>query len=250
MTMRRPSSLCLALGLCACALDDRHLEIAPDDEGMAGACAVRESAAGGSTPEGAGGSAAEGAGGTAAPTGLVDGCADLDTDGVADCKATLVKNPSFTSDASGWVPLGDDELIWDPKNALEDLPSGSAKLSAHTPRASAPRAIASQCVPLSGAQLIIAYANAFVEPAGDAGDPAQAELEVSFFAGADCSGKRDRFFETPPSTVTGEWTTIHAGGLSDATTSSVSIALAGIKSASASELDVYFDNVMLIAKAP
>ena len=65
---------------------------------MAGACAVGESGSGGSAPEGAAGAAAS--------TGLVDGCADLDTDGIADCKATLVKNPSFTSDANGWTPAG------------------------------------------------------------------------------------------------------------------------------------------------
>ena len=49
---------------------------------------------------------------------------------------------------------------------------------------------------------------------------------------------------------TGAWTTIQAGGLSNATTSSVSIALVGIKAPSASELNVYFDNVMLKAKSP
>lgn len=234
---RRRGSLTLTLCLGACSLDDRHLQPASGDEGMAGACAVGESDAGSSAPEGAAGEAAS--------TGLVDGCADLDTDGIADCKATLVQNPSFTSDASGWTPLGDAKLTWDPRNALDDLPSGSAKLNA-----SARRASAFQCVGLSGAQLVVAYASAFVEPAGDADGPAQTGLEVSFFDSDDCGGTRGGYFETPPSAVTGAWTTIQAGGLSTATTKSASVALVGIKAAFASELNVYFDNVMLKAKAP
>jgi hypothetical protein len=41
------------------------------------------------------------------------GCADLDTDGVADCKSTLLETPSFTDDVSPWVAVGDAALSWD-----------------------------------------------------------------------------------------------------------------------------------------
>ena len=160
-----------------------------------------------------------------------------------------MKNPSFTSDVGDWEPLGNAMLDWDPENALADLPSGSARLTDDTPYAAAPRATAFQCVPLDGEWLVIAYANAFVEPTDESEDSAQAALEVSFYQSDDCSGQSDGFFETPPSSVTDEWTTIQAGSLSKETTASASIELVGIKAASASELNVYFDNVMVKAKA-
>jgi hypothetical protein len=226
--------LALAFGLGACSVDDRTLALVAADGGAAGASEETDA-----------GNAEGGAAGASSTDGLVNGCADLDTDGVADCEVTLLQTPTFASDVSGWNPLNDASLTWDPKNALTDLPSGSAKLSAPSPIASA-----SQCVALSGAQLVIAYASAFVEPAGDAPDQARAALEVSFFDEEDCGGASNGYFETPPSTVMGKWTTIQAGGLSTETTSSVLVELVGVKAASAAELNVYFDNVMLRAKAP
>src|SRR5262245_41663274 len=192
MIVRRCALLTLTLGVCACTIDDRKLEPALEDDGVAGAFAGRDAATG------SGG----GAGATGTPdSALVDGCADLDTDGIADCETTLVQNPSFTSDVSGWTAQGDAKLFWDPKNELEDLPSGSAMLSAGTRRASA-----SQCVALSGAQLVIAYASAFVQAPGDADKPATANLEVSFFQGNGCAGASNGYFETPASAGIGSWT--------------------------------------------
>ncbi len=172
--------------------------------------------------------------------GLVDGCADLDTDGIADCRVSLVTSPTFASDVSGWLPTDDAALIWDPKNALGDLPSGSAKLSAMAQRAGA-----LQCVVIEGERLVIAYASAFVQPGGELDPAGQAELEVSFFAEGDCSGDRTSYFTTPPSRVSRIWTTIQAGAVSKATTRSVSIELVGVRAAAAATVTVYFDNVML-----
>jgi hypothetical protein len=238
MIVRRRGFLLLTLGVCACSLDTRHLASAGD--GLAGALVVGQSYAG---TAGASGGTSEAGVGVATGV-LVDGCADLDTDGVADCNTTLVSNPSFSGDVSNWIPVGGATLTWDPKNALTDLPSGSAKLRASTARASA-----FQCVSLGGAQLVVAYANANVESVGNI-EPAQAELEVSFYDSEDCSGERSRYFETPPDAVADAWVTIQAGALSRATSRSASIALVGLKAASASELDIYFDNVMLKAKSP
>jgi hypothetical protein len=178
---------------------------------------------------------------------LIDGCADLDTDGVADCEVTLVDNPSFSSDVSGWSTSGDTKLRWSKKNALDDDGSGSAKLTDGTPAASAPRASAFQCVAVDGNSLIVAWANALVE-ASDAGDEqAQAELEVTFVDGDDCNGTSSGYFETPPTTVTGGWTVVQAGALAPASTHSVAVALVGIKAPDAADLSVYFDNVMVKA---
>jgi hypothetical protein len=101
-----------------CALDDRVLRGPAASHGGA-------SAAG----EGGGGEAAWHSAGAPPGQGWVDGCADLDTDGVADCTVTLVRSPSFTSDVSGWTALGDATLTWSAKNASTDLPSGAAELS-------------------------------------------------------------------------------------------------------------------------
>lgn len=211
-----------------------------------------EAGTGGGTGAAAGGGSEAGSGeggegATGAASGLVDGCADLDTDGVADCETTLVENPRFTSDVDGWTPVAGATLTWDAMNPLDDLPSGSARLGAEVQASGSRRQLASQCVPVGGAKLVVAYAQALVEPAEDSEEPPRAGLEVSFFQGSACTGTVDGYFETPPSSVTGEWVTVHAGGLSKATTRSMSVALVGLKSVPPSKLDVYFDNVMLRA---
>lgn len=176
---------------------------------------------------------------------LVDGCADLDTDGVADCMATLVTTPSFTSDVEGWSAVDETALEWDSKNASSDKPSGSAKLSGQLTTLRA-----MQCVPLSGKQVVIAYASAFVEADEDDEDGTRALVEVSYFNHDDCSGESEGLFETPPSSASNEWTTVQAGGISNKTTQSVSIALVAVKADASANDAVYFDNVMLKAQEP
>lgn len=228
----RSSLLMLTLWSCGCSLDTRQLQLAESaDQGLG--------SYGGQSSDGTDSPAA---GGTRSPNTLVDGCADLDTDGVPDCRVTLVQNASFTSDTSDWVADGSTELEWDTKNALDDLPSGSAKLSTTTPRASA-----SQCVPLRGQELVIAYADAFVAADDGTGSPPQASLEVSFFDAADCQGASVRYFDTPPSAVLDAWSVIQAGNTSNSTTQSVSIGLVA-QSGSRAGVEAYFDNVMLKAK--
>jgi hypothetical protein len=228
--------LALLLGPITCGLDDRTL--LPSPSGTAGS---GEAARGGAEDPGNGG---EGGGSSGQPVGgdLVDGCADLDTDGVADCTVTLVHTPSFESDVSGWTASGDSELSWDAKNALSDSPSGSAKLSGRTAIAQA-----TQCVPVDGRKLIVAYANAFVEAPEDA-EGARASLEVSYFANDDCSDTPEGFFETPASNQLNAWTTIHAGSVSLPTTRAVSVTLVGVKAQGATKQSAYFDNVMLSAR--
>lgn len=232
--------LALLLGVAACAVDERTLEKQPPalPSGSGGTGST-----GGTTSVPEGGAAGDqGTDGE----GLVEGCADLDTDGVPDCEVTLAQNPTFTSDVEGWKALGEAELNWQAENAFGDHPSGSAELTTDTEM----RASAYQCVPLEGAALVIAYASTFVDPGDDAEQPSKAELEVTFFRGEGCSGASDGYFVTPPSTVTGAWTTVQAGNVSKDTTLSASIELVGLKSASAATLSIYFDNVMVKMQAP
>jgi hypothetical protein len=238
--MLRYAVPCLALGVSACSVDERELVPAPSEVSTAGA----SSGSGGAEAEGGGGEAASNSGG-----GLVDGCADLDTDGVGDCGTTIVENPTFAEDVEGWEAAGGATLRWARKNALADLPSGSAEVTVQSPELGFPRVMATQCVGLDGEWLIVAYASAFVEPTEDSDDPVRGQLEVNFFEGEDCAGVSDGFFETPVTSRMGEWTTIQAGGVSRSSTRSVSIALVGVQAASAAELTVYFDNVMLKANA-
>lgn len=236
--MRGGATFALALSMWGCAVDPRELQPAIGDTGGVGAF-------GGGGAVGTSGEPGGAAGSWPATKGLVNGCADLDTDGIADCEATLLGNPSFPEDVDAWTPEGATTLTWAPKNALSDGPSGSAQLSANTVRASA-----AQCARLSGGGLVIAYASAFVEASGDSDDSARAVLEAALFASPDCSGESHGHFETPPSAVLAEWTTIHAGAPSSSDTRSASLALVGAKAASAAQVTVYFDNVMLKEQAP
>ncbi len=219
--------------LAGCAVDDRQLSPA------GGATGPITSDPG----DGSGGDGNPGPTG-ATPDRLVDGCADLDTDGVGDCTVTLVQNASFTSDVSGWTAGGDAAWVWDPLNALTDSPSGSGKLTVDTPRGSA-----TQCVSVSSSnELIIAYVNVFVEPPDD-GSMNQGDVSVSFFASADCSSAVLGSFDAPPSIVMGQWAVVQAGGLPTTAINSISVALTAVKSDTAALATVYFDNVMLKTKA-
>jgi hypothetical protein len=221
-----------------CSLDDRALSVGTDQ----GAAAGQDDRGGASGSGGRGSGREGGAPGGVDDAGLVDGCADLDTDGVADCAVTLVQTPSFAMDVSHWQPSEGTSLSWDSKNALADLPSGSARLSSKMAR---PRA--GQCVELAGEKLVVAWANAFVEQAPTAASPVSAQLEVSFHETDDCSGVSDHFFETPLSGALGEWSVVQAGSISPSTTRSVAISLVANKPGDVSEAVVYFDNVMLKA---
>jgi len=255
----------------ACSVDHRHLRQAPADDGQAagpngngGAGAdgtepgLAGSSSGATSPSPDGGAA--GARPDPSPTGgslpsplppLVNGCADLDTDMVADCTVTLVKNPTFKSDVAGWTAVAPATLAWDPRNALGDTPSGCALLTATgaTDIDGSVFVRAAQCVAVPANQIIIAYANASVARSSGSGPSAEAELEVSFFDSEGCAGQPTGQFATPPSSTAG-WATIQAGSLSGAATTSASVALVGVKPFRADALSVCFDNIMVKAKPP
>jgi len=180
---------------------------------------------------------------------LVAGCADLDTDGVADCSVTLVKNATFHTDTNEWSGVAGSSLAWDARNALDDDPSGCALLTAQGATDVDGTALfrASQCVLVAGDQLLIAYANAWVE-ASAVDESAQAELQVSYFEADDCSGVATGSFVTPPSAAQGAWVTIQAGGVAGAGTRSASVELIGVKPNRAESLKACFDNVMVKTK--
>lgn len=224
------ATLSLLLG---CSVDQRKLELGPLSSDGGAPLGSGASATGGNPePSDTGGSDSGGA-----P--LVDGCADLDTDGVSDCAVTLLANSTFKVDVSGWAAKPEAALEWARSNALADSPPGSASLTT-----SATRGSAIQCVPLVGQQLVIAYANTFIEQASPAGT--QTLLEVSFFDEPGCFGERYRSFETPPANAAADWLTVHAGALTEPTTQSVELALVAVREPTTTgTVRCYFDNVLL-----
>jgi len=258
----------------ACSVDHRHLRQGPADDGQAAGSSANanggagaDSAAPGTAGTSSGATSPSPDGGAAGarpepdPTGgsspssplppLVNGCADLDTDMVADCTVTLVKNPTFKSDVVNWTAVDPATLAWDARNALGDTPSGCALLTATgaTDLDGSVFVRATQCVAVPPNQIVIAYANAAVAPGTGSTQAVEAELEVSFFDGEDCAGQSTGQFATPPTSAAG-WATIQAGTLSGAATTSASVALVGVKPFRADALSVCFDNVMVKAKPP
>lgn len=260
------SSALLLLALTVgCSLDVRDLQprdsIADggEDSGDSGRNGVsgagnRAGASSGGSSNNAGSSAAGAAGRAGSSSTLIDGCADLDENGVGDCRETLAKNASFGADVSDWQPELDAIAAWDEANANQDLPSGSALVRAEgvvesTIPGSALRAV-SQCVAVGAKQLVTVYANAFV-PAGQDG-AGRAEIDVFFFESGDCSGSSNKSFVTPQPLDGGvdRWLALKAGQVAEDATRSVLVKLAILKPFKAASFEARFDNVLVRTQTP
>lgn len=253
--------------LVACSLDVRELKPqatlgdggASDSNagnGASGPSARAGSSAGGSSNDA--GSTSQGgrntAGTAGAPSSLVEGCPDLDENGVGDCEETLAKNAAFASDVSDWEPELDAIVAWNEANATSDHPSGSALVRAEgvvesTIPGSALRDV-SQCVSVSGKQLVAVYANAFVPTGQD--EAGRAEIDVFFFESADCSGSLSASFVTPQPLDGGvdRWMSLKAGQVSSDSTRSALVKLAVLKPFKAASFEARFDNVLIRTQAP
>lgn len=263
------SAACM-LGFVGCPVDTRRLEFASAGGGQGGSHVVVPTGGGleggraGTSPgaAGSGGGPDQSEGGAAGATGqfpiTVDGCPDLDENGVADCTETKVSNAEFSTDVSEWTAdaqNGDPfstTLAWDPQNAGGSVPSGSAKVSVSGTldfNGASLRA-ASQCVAISAAQILIVYANARLEAGQD--PAAGAEIDVSFFDAADCSGLATSSFSTPPSepAPAATWLTLHAGSLASESTKSALIKLGVVKPFRAESITARFDNILVRVQAP
>ena len=257
--------LVCSVAVVSCALDSRTFEViagAAGQAGALGASAGSENAgrAGDEQTAGAGrggaslvGSAGRaGSGGEAGqPEQLVAGCADLDGNGIADCTETLVTNPDFKSDVSGWESGADPDttISWDPRNSWPEPSSGSALVaSTGVIDANAIGAAlrgASQCVSVAGKRLVTVYANAFVDNAQD--QQGHAEIDVFFFDTADCTEMSVDGFSTPQplGKTVGSWITIKAGAISAVTTKSALVKIAVSKPFRAPAFEARFDNVLV-----
>jgi hypothetical protein len=217
----------------------------------AGAAPIDDAGAAGTDDSAGGAPSARAGSGGAAPTELplVDGCTDLDGNGVGDCQETLLSNGDFKTDVKGWTADAETVLTWDDQNAAGDLPSGSALLtvaSAAAPGGSGSTLrVAKQCVPMTAKQLVTVYANAFV--AGGQAAGGHAEIDVYFFDAAACAGTYVTSFSTPQplDATTDQWLTLLAGSTSGANTQSALVTLALSQPVSAASFAASFDNVLL-----
>jgi hypothetical protein len=256
--------------LAGCPIDDRQLQGALGVAGQAGSLAgLSESGgqnggtAGGDPDSGPVGGANQAEAGAAGaielpPPTLVDGCADLDGDGVSDCAETKIINATFVSDVSSWTreaQLGDPfttSVSWDAGNAWGSVPSGSARVSVSgtVDFNGASLRAATQCLLVQPQELVIVYANANVDVGQD---PAgSAEVDVSFFDSSDCSGLSTSTFSTPPpgGASPGAWWTLHAGSPSGTATKSALIELGVVKPFRATSMTARFDNVLVKIQSP
>jgi len=178
----------------------------------------------------------------------VDGCADLDEDGVADCQQTLLSNSTFDANVMHWNADAGASLTWDPRDALAAPGSGAAVLTAESSAFDAGGSslfTAGQCVRVTGGQIVIAYANALVDDGQD--ESGQAAVYVDFYDASDCTGMSTSSFSTPQPVAAspGAWLTLKAALLTSAGTHSARVMLAIEKPFVAQSFHARFDNLLL-----
>jgi len=249
--------------LASCSIDDRNLQTSGDAGagspssagaiygGSGGAAEAEKGGVSGETEGGSQSTAEAGMGGQTEPSGpsiaTVGDCADLDENGVADCQETLLANPSFKADVTHWNADAGASLTWDPRDALGAAGSGSALLGAASSAFDAGGSslvTAGQCVPVSGGQIAIAYANAWVDDGQDS--TGTAAVYVDFYDASDCAGTSTSSFSTPQplDASSGRWLTLKAALLTSAATHSARVMLALEKPFVAQSFHARFDNVL------
>jgi hypothetical protein len=251
--------------LAGCSVDDRQLQPAPDGDGGSAATqggAHGSSVAGSSGKSGTSGSNSAGAvadseGGAGGdvvqpPTiATVDGCPDLDADGVSDCQQTLVANAGFATNVASWHADTGASLTWDPRDALNDATSGTALLSAASgafDSGGSSLVTASQCIAVTGGQIVIAYANVLIDKGQDS--TGQAAIYVDLFGASGCAGTAASTFFTPmpEDASAGEWLTLQAGLKSSGGTQSARVMLAIEKPFQAESYHARFDNILVYTR--
>lgn len=198
------------------------------------------------------------AGATNIEPALIDGCVDLDGDQVSDCSETIVKNGQFATDVSDWtaqMTLGDSfttDLAWDQLNSWGTGSTGSARVNVSGTIDFNGNALrgATQCVSVTGNQLLVVYANTRID--ADQDPNGGAEIDVSFFDTTDCTGVATASFSTPqpPDAKTDAWLTLHAGTVSSVTNKSALITLGVAKPFRAQSLTARFDNILVRLQSP
>jgi len=176
---------------------------------------------------------------------LVDGCSDLDTDGVSDCKETAVENFAFNSDVSSWLPEPSTDIAWTAQDLLEQPGSGSALItSSEALDADGDSLVAAaQCIHVTEGKLVDVFANAYIAAGQVAG---AAALSLLFFPAADCPGDTPpSVYETPALFASEEVLTLNGKTGVPPGMVSMRVRLGVIKPFRAESFSVHFDNVLI-----
>jgi hypothetical protein len=253
--------------LIGCSVDARQLRPASDGEAGSSSslggssnqattgASAKNSKIYGSSGAGANSDSEGGAGGDVVqpPTiATVDGCADLNGDGVADCQQTLVANATFDSNVASWHADTGASLTWDPRDSLNAGTSGTALLSAASGAFDAGGSslvTASQCITVTGGQIVITYANVFIDKGQDSSG--QAAIDVDLFGAPGCAGTATSSFSTPmPENASpGVWLAEQAGLKSPNGTRSALVRLAIDKPFQADSYHARFDNILVYMRS-
>ena len=204
-------------------------------------------AGGGGSAAGAGGGTAGGSGGAGgAPAG---GCPDLDQNGIADCRETLVANPGFDDATTNWTPATGGTASWTSVDGTSDPASGAIAVTNVdiNPNDAVDGWVttgASQCIPVNaGSKYEVALQAKLATGQGSG----WAGFILDYFLAANCAGPPVSFpFLSSEVTTTGSWQTV-----SGTTTqiplgvASVAVRLVVAKPPAQTSLEGLFDNVLV-----
>ncbi|HEY1536699.1 MAG TPA: hypothetical protein VGF76_21910 [Polyangiaceae bacterium] len=206
-----------------------------------------QAALGSDTPS-VGGEDAAGDGGQAGgPPTFVDGCPDLDGDGVSDCTETAVKNSTFDADVSSWASESGATIAWNAKDLLDQAGSGSALVTStgSIDAAGDSFVAANQCIPVSDGQVVDLVANTYIDAGQVTG---RASISLWFFPVADCPGDSSPdVFETSAVFATEKVQTLRGRKAVPAGMLSLRVRLGVIKPFQAETFSVHFDSVLVHA---
>ena len=234
----------LASAFVACSVDDRELH--PRSSG--GASGLAE---GGGAPIDAGFGGDGGAGGaTALPLPVCDYGA-----GVAEGCDTLVDNPGFAGDESGWAPEeGSVTMTWKSEDAASHPDSGSLSVVNSLSGEADGIAIrgAAQCLSTTPRQAYGIAADVFIPEAqgnGLDGGPwvASAGVSIIFYDGASCDGFTLSNVTSEVTDQPGAWAHLEGRGVSPQGAGSMSVRLVTIKNFREYTFEARFDNVLVKA---
>ena len=261
--MTRVLTALLAVTLAGCPIDRRTLAASADEDdeavtlaGSSGqahhtSSAGRGGSWGGSGMAGglagAGESDESGAGGVAGEPPrlppLVDGCADLDENGAADCKESEVSNSRFVADVDGWRADTGVSISWSTRDAYGDETSGSALVEASgtSDNDALGTFPASQCVPVVPGETARLFAEVRVSSGQGMGF---AGLQVWFFDAPGCVGSLQSSLSTPYSNQLDTWLPLSGEAMVPRGAKSASVRLAVIKPFKGPLFATHFDNVL------
>ncbi|HEY8943353.1 MAG TPA: hypothetical protein VIM73_03780 [Polyangiaceae bacterium] len=232
---------------------------AGDDSGLAGESSGGSGDRGGSSSTA--GSAGAHTGGSSSAAGSTnaagssaggainsDACPDLDKDSVPDCEESLVKNPSFDTDVSGWIKEPSADQSWLDEDADKRRKSGSLNVQNINvvDIDGSFMAGSKQCLPVTGGKNYVFYAKAFVA-SGQSATP-QGGFNVQFFGSTDCSGDAltGRTSNLPSELDT--WSVIQMSSQAFSNAKSMLVRLVVLKPFNAQPSNVLFDDVLVRAE--